>query len=287
MSPAKEEELKNILPINGPSFQEVKKYIDKYYDEKIVIKCGGSVLVDPNLFNLFIHDIAIIQKLGITPTIVHGGGKRINEKLKKLNIESVFIKGLRITDKDTIKVVEDVLIDFNKEIVNALKKNACNATSITTKENNIIFVKPEKKELEFVGIPTEIKINVLEEIIKKKTVPVITPLGLMNNQVYNINADICSGSLAKDLKSRRLLLMTDVEGVLDKNKNLIPEINSSVAEKMLRKGYISGGMIPKINTCLDAVNNGVTGVVIVDGRKPHSILFELFSDKGAGTLIRK
>ena len=287
MSPAKEEELKNILPINGPSFQEVKKYIDKYYDEKIVIKCGGSVLVDPNLFNLFIHDIAIIQKLGITPTIVHGGGKRINEELKKLNIESVFIKGLRITDKDTIKVVEDVLIDFNKEIVNALKKNACNATSITTKENNIIFVKPEKKELEFVGIPNEIKVNVLEEIIKKKTVPVIAPLGLMNNQVYNINADICGGSLAKDLKSRRLLLMTDVEGVLDKNKNLIPEINSSVAEKMLREGYISGGMIPKINTCLDAVNNGVTGVVIVDGRKPHSILFELFSDKGAGTLIRK
>jgi len=287
MSPAKEEELKNILPINGPSFQEVKKYIDKYYDEKIVIKCGGSVLVDPNLFNLFIHDIAIIQKLGITPTIVHGGGKRINEELKKLNIESVFIKGLRITDKDTIKVVEDVLIDFNKEIVNALKKNACNATSITSKENNIIFVKPEKKELEFVGIPNEIKVNVLEEIIKKKTVPVIAPLGLMNNQVYNINADICGGSLAKDLKSRRLLLMTDVEGVLDKNKNLISEINSSVAEKMLREGYISGGMIPKINTCLDAVNNGVTGVVIVDGRKPHSILFELFSDKGAGTLIRK
>ena len=287
MSLAKEEELKNILPINGPSFQEVKKYIDKYYDEKIVIKCGGSVLIDPNLFNLFIHDIAIIQKLGITPTIVHGGGKRINEELKKLNIESVFIKGLRITDKDTIKVVEDVLIDFNKEIVNALKKNACNATSITTKKNNIISVKPEKKELEFVGIPTEIKINVLEEIIKKKTVPVIAPLGLMNNQVYNINADICGGSLAKDLKSRRLLLMTDVEGILDKNKNLISEINSSVAEKMLREGYISGGMIPKINTCLDAVNNGVTGVVIVDGRKSHSILFELFSDKGAGTLIRK
>ena len=287
MSPTKEEELKNILPINGPSFQEVKKYIDKYYDEKIVIKCGGSVLIDPNLFNLFIHDIAIIQKLGITPTIVHGGGKRINEKLKKLNIESVFIKGLRVTDKDTIKVVEGVLIDFNKEIVNALKKNTCNATSITTKENNIIFVKPEKKKLEFVGIPNEIKINVLEEIIKKKTVPIIAPLGLMNNQIYNINADICSGSLAKDLKSRRLLLMTDVEGVLDKNKNLIPEINSSVAEKMLKEGYISGGMIPKINTCLDAVNNGVTGVVIVDGRKPHSILFELFSDKGAGTLIRK
>ena len=287
MSQVKEEELKKILPANGPSIEEVKKYIDKYYEEKIVIKCGGSVLIDPNLFNLFISDIAIIKKLGITPTIVHGGGKRINEKLKKLNIKSTFIKGLRVTNKDTIKVVENVLVDFNKEIVNALKKNACDAKSITTKENNIISVKPESKELEFVGMPTEIKINVLDEIIKNKIVPVIAPVGLMNNKVYNINADICSGSLAKDLKSRRLLLMTDVEGVLDKNKNLISEINSSVAKKMLNEGDISGGMIPKINTCLDAVNNGVTGVVIVDGRKPHSILFELFSDKGAGTLIRK
>ncbi len=287
MSPVKEEELKNILPSNGPSIEEVKKYIDKYHEEKIVIKCGGSVLIDPNLFNLFISDIAIIKKLGITPTIVHGGGKRINEKLKKLNIESTFIKGLRVTNKDTIKVVEDVLVNFNKEIVNALKKNACDAKSITTKENSIIFVKPEKKELEFVGIPTEIKINVLDEIIKNKIIPVIAPVGLMNKKVYNINADVCSGSLAKNLKSRRLLLMTDVEGVLDKNKNLISEINSSIAEKMLNEGDISGGMIPKINTCLDAVNNGVTGVVIVDGRKPHSILFELFSDKGAGTLIRK
>ena len=150
MSLLKEEELKNILPINGPSVEEVKKYIDKYNEEKIVIKCGGSVLIDPNLFNLFISDVVIIKKLGITPTIVHGGGKRINQKLKELNIESTFINGLRVTNKYTIKVVEDVLIDFNKEIVNALKKNACDATSITTKENNIISVKPEKKELGFV-----------------------------------------------------------------------------------------------------------------------------------------
>ncbi len=287
MSSVKEEELKNILPINGPSIEEVKKYIDKYHDEKIVIKCGGSVLIDPNLFNLFISDIATIKKLGITPAIVHGGGKRINEKLKKLNIESTFIKGLRVTNKNTIEVVENVLVDFNREIVNALKNSKCEAIPITTKENNIISVKPEKKELGFVGTPTEIKINFLDEAIKKKSIPVIAPIGLSKNQVYNINADVCSGSLAKNLKSRRLLLMTDVEGVLDKNKNLISEINSSVAEKMLKEGDISGGMIPKINTCLDAVNNGVTGVVIVDGRKPHSILFELFSDKGAGTLIRK
>jgi len=287
MSSVKEEELKNILPINGPSVEEVKKYIDKYHNEKIVIKCGGSVLIDPNLFNLFISDIAIIKKLGITPAIVHGGGKRINEKLKKLNIESTFIKGLRVTTKDTIKVVENVLVGFNKEIVNALKKNACDAASITTKENNIISVKPERKELGFVGIPTEIKINVLDEIMKNKIVPVIAPMGLMENQVYNINADVCSGSLAKDLKSRRLLLMTDMEGVIDNSNKLITEITPTLAKKMIEEEVIKGGMIPKINTCIDAINNGVRGVVIIDGRKPHSILFELFSDKGAGTLIRK
>ena len=287
MSSIKEEELKNILPINGPSVEEVRKYIDKYHNEKIVIKCGGSVLIDPNLFNLFISDIAIIKKLGITPVIVHGGGKRINEKLKKLNIESTFIKGLRVTTKDTIKVVENVLVGFNKEIVNTLKKNACEAASITTKENNIISVKPERKELGFVGIPTEIKINVLDEIIKNKIIPVIAPMGLMENQVYNINADVCSGSLAKNLKSRRLLLMTDMEGVIDNSNKLITEITPTLAKKMIGEEVIKGGMIPKINTCIDAINNGVRGVVIIDGRKPHSILFELFSDKGAGTLVRK
>ena len=135
MNIAEEVNLKSILPSNGPSIDEVKKYIGKYSDEKIVIKCGGSVLIEPNLFNLFISDIAILKKLGLTPTIVHGGGKRINNKLKELNIASTFIKGLRITSKDTIKVVEDVLIEFNKEIVDALKKKSCDARSITTKKN--------------------------------------------------------------------------------------------------------------------------------------------------------
>ena len=287
MSPTKEEELKNILPINGPSFQEVKKYIDKYYDEKIVIKCGGSVLIDPNLFNLFISDIIIMKKLGLTPTIVHGGGKRINIKLKELNIESTFIKGLRVTNKDTIKVVENVLVDFNKEIVNALKDESCDAKSITTKEYNIITVKPEKNELGFVGEPTEIKVNVLNEIIQAKEIPVIAPIGLKDNQAFNINADTAAGAIAKKLKSRRLLLMTDIEGVIDNNNKLISEITPDLAKKMINEEIIKGGMIPKINTCIDAVNNGVRGVVIIDGRKPHSILFELFSDKGSGTLIRK
>ena len=287
MTAIEEVNLKTILPSNGPSIQEVKKYLEKYTDEKIVIKCGGNVLIDPNLFNLFISDVVVMKKLGLTPTIVHGGGKRINNKLKELNIESNFIKGLRVTDNNTIKIVEDVLIEFNKEIVNALKNKSCDARSITTKEYNIILVKPERGELGFVGIPTEININVLDEIIKANEIPVIAPMGLKDNKPFNINADTAAGTIAKELKSRRLLLMTDMEGVIDRNNKLVSEITPDVAKKMINEEVIKGGMIPKINTCVDAINNGVRGVVIIDGRKPHSILFELFSDKGAGTLIRE
>ena len=287
MTAIEEVNLKTILPSNGPSIQEVKKYLEKYTNEKIVIKCGGSVLIDPNLFNLFISDVVVMKKLGLTPTIVHGGGKRINTKLKELNIESNFIKGLRVTDNNTIKIVEDVLIEFNKEIVNALKNKSCDARSITTKEYNIILVKPERGELGFVGIPTEININVLDEIIKANEIPVIAPMGLKDNKPFNINADTAAGAIAKELKSRRLLLMTDIEGVIDRNNKLVSEITPVVAKKMINEEVIKGGMIPKINTCIDAIDNGVRGVVIIDGRKPHSILFESFSDKGSGTLIRE
>ncbi len=288
MSSIKEMELKNILPINGPLAEEVKKYIDKYYDESIVIKCGGSVLLDPSLFDIFIKDVAVLKKIGLSPIIVHGGGPKIKKKLSELSIESTFIEGLRVTDDKIINIVEDVLIELNKEIVNALKNQSCKARQITTKEYNVISVKPERKELGFVGVPNQINTNVLNDIIKASEIPVITPMGLdVNNQTYNINADITAGAIAKKLKSRRLLLMTDVEGVLDQNKKLISEITPNTAKKMMSEDIITGGMIPKINTCIDAVNNGVKGVVIIDGRIHHSILFELLSDKGAGTLIRE
>ena len=281
-------DLEKILPTNGPSINEVKKYIEKYLEEIIVIKCGGSVLLDKNLFKQFIEDISVIYKLGLSLIIVHGGGKKIEKKLDNLNIESKFIDGLRVTDERTIKVVEEALLELNSEIINNLKNLQINAESVAPQNKNIIKIKPENKELGFVGSPKEIDLKGFLKIIKEKKIPIVVPMGTSDDQkIYNINADIAAGSVAKELNSRRLLLMTDVEGVLDKEKKLIPEINSSIAKKMLREGDISGGMIPKINTCLDAVNNGVTGVVIVDGRKPHSILFELFSDKGAGTLIRK
>ena len=288
MSSLKEEELINILPKDGPTVEEVTKYLKKYNDEFIVIKCGGSVLVDPKLFEIFIKDVVVLNKLGFNPIIVHGGGKRINNKLNELNIKSNFIKGLRVTDKSTISIVEDVLIDFNKEIVAALKNQFCESRRITSKENNIITVKTESDELGFVGTPTHIKVNVLKEIIKVNEVPVIAPLGLNeNNQTFNINADTVAGAIAKELKARRLMIISDVEGVLDGDKKLISEINSHQAKRLIDQEVISGGMIPKINNCLDVASNGVKGVVIIDGRKNHSLLFELLSDKGSGTLIRE
>tara|TARA_B100000929_G_scaffold214145_1_gene171098 strand:- start:44 stop:892 length:849 start_codon:yes stop_codon:yes gene_type:complete len=280
--------IENILPNGGPSIEEVQKYIKKYSNEIIVIKCGGSVLLDRNLFDQFVEDISIINKLGLSVIVVHGGGKNIKKKLNKENIESKFIDGLRVTDEKTIKIVEKALLELNLEILNNINNLQAKAQSVTPRDGNVIKIIPEKKELGFVGFPKEINKKKLLEIIKEKKVPIMLPMGIGEDEkVYNINADVVSGSVAKELGSRRLLLMTDVEGVLDKNKKLINEINSEVAKKMLIDGSILGGMIPKINTCLDAVENGVTGVVIVDGRKPHSILFELFSDKGSGTLIRK
>ena len=281
-------EIEKIVPKDGPSIEEVNKYIDKYKNELIVIKYGGNVFIDRNIFNNFISDISILNKLGLSIIIVHGGGPRIKRELEKSNIQSKFIRGLRVTDEKIINIVEDVLIDFNEDIVNSLIEKGSNAVSINTKKNNVIEVIPEAEELGFVGKPNKINTNIIKNIIKLNSVPIISPLGKgINNQTYNINGDTAAGAIAKSLKCRRLLLMTNVEGVLDKEKKLIEEITSSEILEMINNEVITEGMIPKINTCLDAIMNGVTGVGIIDGRKKHSILFELFSDKGAGTLIRK
>ena len=282
------EELKKILPNNGPALEEVQKYITKYKNDLIVIKYGGNVFIDRNIFNNFISDLSILKKLGLSIVVVHGGGPRIKRELDKSNIQSKFIRGLRVTDEKIINIVENVLIDFNIDIVDSLKEKGSEAISINTKKNNIIEVIPESEELGFVGKPSRINSDIIKNILAKNMIPIISPLGKgKNNQTYNINGDTAAGAIAKSLKSRRLILMTNINGVLDKEKKLIEEITSSEILKMINDDIITEGMIPKINTCLDAVNNGVTGVVIVDGRKPHSILFEIFSDKGAGTLIRK
>ena len=281
------EEIKKIWPSSAPDIKNINKYVEKYKGETIVIKYGGNVLIDRSIFENFIEDIGILNKLGLSIVVVHGGGPRIKRELEKSNIPTKFINGLRVTDEKIINIVEKVLIEFNNDIVDSLNKKGLKSVPLNTKTKNIISVTPENEELGFVGIPKKIDNGVINELIKKNRIPIVAPLGLGNNeQTYNINGDTAAGAIAKSLKSRRLLLMTNVEGVLDKEKKLISEISSSKILEMIKDETITGGMIPKINTCLDSVNNGVRGVVIMDGRKPHSILNEIFSDTGAGTLIR-
>ncbi len=281
-------DLKKLLPENGPPIKEVSKYIEKYKNELIVIKYGGNVFIDRNIFDNFIADICLLNKLGLSIVVVHGGGPRIKRELDKSNIQSNFIRGLRVTDKRIIDIVERVLIDFNNDIVSSLEKMGSKAVSINTKKNNIIEVVPEAKELGFVGLPKKINNKILLDIIKQNRIPIVSPLGLdENNQTHNINGDTAAMAVAKSLKSRRLLLMTNVDGVLNKEKKLIAEISSSEILEMIKDETINSGMIPKVNACLTAVNSGVTAAGIINGTKQHSCLWEIFSDEGSGTLIRK
>ena len=282
------EEIKKIWPKDAPDINNVKKYISKYKNDKIVIKYGGNVLIDRKVFNNFISDIYVLNKLGLSIIVVHGGGPRIKRELDKKKIVSKFIDGLRVTDKSVVDTVEEVLIDFNYDIVNSLKKLGSKAVSFHTRNDNIIEVAPEREELGYVGIPKKINVNLIEDALNKNKIPIIAPLGLgKDNQTFNINGDTAASAIAKKLKSRRLILMTNVEGVYDDKKTLISEIKPFDIENLIKWKIVEGGMIPKIENCVDAVENGVRGVVILDGRKPHSILHEIFSDKGSGTLIRK
>ena len=282
------EEIKKFWPKDAPDINNVLKYVSKYKNEKIVIKYGGNVLIDRNVFDNFILDINILNRLGLSVVIVHGGGPRIKRELEKKKIESRFIDGLRVTGKNIINVVEEVLIIFNNDIVSNLIKLGSKAVSFHTKKNNIIEVTPEREELGYVGIPNKINSQLIENTINQNQIPIVAPLGLgVNQQTYNINGDTAASAIAKKLKSRRLLLMTNVEGVYDDQKKLISEIKPLDLENLIKWKVVQGGMIPKIQNCVDAVENGVRGVVILDGRKPHSILHEIFSDQGSGTLIRK
>ena len=286
MKSTEEVNLESILPSNGPSIEEVKKYLNKYKNEYIVIKIGGSVLNDERLFKILIEDISILKKMNFNPVLVHGGGKRLTAKLNQLNIESKFVDGLRVSNKDVIKIAEEVFIEFNKEILNEIKNYSVNAKSITSKENNIINVKAISEELGFVGKPCKIDTDILKKFFKEGELPIIAPLGLdSENQVYNVNADDIATFVASSLNARRLIMISDVAGVLDKDNNLISEINSTKAEKMIASGEITQGMVVKINNAINVADK-VKGTVIIDGRVVHSILYELLSDKGSGTLIR-
>ena len=286
MKSVEEVNLESILPSNGPSINEVKKYLNKYKNEYIVVKIGGSVLNDKTLFKILIEDISILKKMNFNPILVHGGGKRLTAKLSQLNIESKFVEGLRVSNKDVVKIAEEVFIKFNKEILNEIKNYSVNAKSITSKENNIINVKAISEELGFVGTPYKINTDILKKIVKANEIPIIAPLGInSDNQVYNVNADDIATFVASSLNARRLIMISDVAGVLDKESNLISEINSAKAKEMISSGEITQGMLVKINNAINVADK-VKGTVIIDGRIVHSILYELLSDKGSGTLIR-
>ena len=278
-------DLEKILPTNGPSINEVKKYIDKYSEEIILIKLGGSCLNIDELFNQFINDLSIIVKLGLNIVVVHGGGKSIGKKLEENNIESKWIKGLRVSDENSIKFIEEALNEINLKIVKKLNESGSNARSITSKDK-IVKVNPISKDLMYVGEPKEVNNKILNDILINKEIPVVAPLGIGDDQkIHNVNADQMASKISSSLKARRLLLMTDVVGVL-KDGKLIPELKSTEALKMIEDGIISAGFIPKIHSAIEALED-VKAVGIVDGRKPMSILWELFSDKGSGTLLRK
>ncbi|PDH50873.1 MAG: acetylglutamate kinase [alpha proteobacterium MED-G09] len=276
-------------------------YMQKYNGSIIVIKYGGNAMADSDLVESFCNDIVFLKQSGLKPVIVHGGGPQIGSMLERLGIKTKFESGMRITDEDTLEVVEMVLAGrINKNIASKINSSGGKAVGISGKDGSMIIAEKLTKQngsnesniekiidLGYVGFPKKINNTIIETLIKDDFIPIIAPLGIgVDGKTYNINADTAAGAIASSLKSKRLLILTDVEGVIDSNNNLLEEVNGKKIDEMIESGEVSGGMIPKLNTCLDSVNNGVDAAVIVDGRVKHAVLLELFTDHGAGTLVR-
>ena len=280
-------------------------YIKKYYGQTIVIKYGGSAMVDKTARKQFIKDVVLMKYIGINPVIVHGGGPEINEMLKKVGKESKFIAGNRVTDEETVEIVEMVLSGkVNKGIVADINKYGGKAVGISGKDDNMILVRQKyieeksenseeikKIDIGVVGEIENINTEIIKVLEKSDYIPVISSIGTdKNGQTYNINADYVAGEIAGKLNADRMIFLTDVDGILldyhDK-QTLIDEIDVYHVNKLIEKGVISGGMLPKVNTCLKAIEKGVENVIILNGKLEHSLLLELFTDEGAGTLIKK
>ena len=280
--------LSAIWPKEAPPIDEAKKFLEKYKNKKIVLKYGGQVMASLKLSKAFAEDAAVCNKIGVNTVVVHGGGPQIQKRLNQNKIESKFIDGLRVTDNNIIGIVEDVLLnEINPDLVKSIEKYGVNSVPINAKNSDIIRVKGSKNSsLGFVADPDQINEKIINELLANKKIPVIAPIGIdKTEQVYNINADTVAGKISEKIKADRLLLMTDVPGVNDKCGKLIEKLTISEANNLISKGVITGGMIPKILTCISCLKEGVSGVVIIDGRKPHAVLYELFSEAGAGTLI--
>ena len=263
-------------------------YLQRYSGAIIVIKLGGHAMVSDEALETFARDVVLMRQVGINPVIVHGGGPMINSMLDKLNIKSEFIDGKRVTDSETISVVEMVLSgNVNKKIVQAINKQDGRAVGLSGKDAKLITCVQDKPELGLVGTPKDVNPEVIFNLFENDMIPVIAPLGSsIDGETLNINGDTVSGAIAAALKADRLLLLTDVSGVKDKDGSIITELNSNQIKNWINEGIISGGMIPKTETALMALEGGVRGVVILDGRVPNACLLELFTEHGAGSLIR-
>ena len=281
---------------------EALPYMRRYAGETFVIKYGGHAMGDESLARLFAHDVVLLRQVGINPVIVHGGGPQIGKMLDKLKIESTFVDGLRVTDRATVDVVEMVLSgSINKQIVQAINEVGGFAVGLSGKDGQLIRaerVKRTKRDpdsnieriLDLVndGATTEIQTHVLDFFEETDIIPVIAPIGVgQDGETLNINADTAAGAIAGALNASRLLMLTDVVGVLDKDKRLFDELTLADVDRLIRDGTIQGGMIPKVETCVQAVEGGVDAAVILDGRGEHAVLLEMFTEHGAGTLIRR
>ena len=270
-------------------------YMQKYSNKNVTIKFGGSAMGKNDLSVSFAKDIALLKQVGINPIVIHGGGPRIKTMLDQLNVKSKFVDGLRVTDKNTMKIIEMVLSgSINKEIVMEINKEGGRAIGVSGKDALLVKTyKVEKKSednkgLGFVGEPEKINKDFLKWCLDSNFIPVISPIGFGKNyQTFNINADTLAGSISSEISSERLIMLTDVKGVMDKKKNILTHISIKDVKKLISNGTISGGMIPKVETCVKAVQNGVKAAVILDGTFPHAILLEIFTEHGAGTLITK
>jgi len=289
------------VPANKATvLSEALPYFRRYSGKKIVVKYGGHAMGDEAIADMFARDVVLLKQVGVDPIVVHGGGPQIGQMLDRLKIKSSFIDGLRVTDKETVEIVEMVLSgSINKQLVGAINNAGGLAIGLSGKDGNLIRARKLRRtkadpdsniekilDLGFVGEPREINARVLDIFESSDIIPVIAPIGVGDaGETYNINADTAAGAVAAAVGATRFLLLTDVAGVLDKQKKLIPELTIAQAKALIADGTISGGMIPKIETCIEAVEGGVEAAVIIDGRVPHSILLELFAE-GAGTLIR-
>ena len=293
----------NISPLDQARIlSEALPHMQQYDEETIVIKYGGHAMGDEGTAKAFARDIVLLEQTAINPVVVHGGGPQIATMLKRLGIKSEFADGLRITDAATIEIVEMVLAgSVNKQLVGYINEAGGKAVGLSGKDGNMVkaskttrtMVDPDSNiekaiDLGFVGDPDKVDLTLLNQLIGHELIPVLAPLATSHDgQTLNVNADTFAGAVAGALKAKRLLLLTDVPGVLDKAKKLIERLSVNDARKLIADGTISGGMIPKVETCINALDLGVEGVAIVDGRVPHAVLLELFTDHGAGTLIHK